>query len=136
MNQPILPSAKPPKAMLLTISGLSLLMLVAGIGLGASALNIYRDRSDNRLATADEITSLEQQAKINQRSAQLKRGYDAPVWLPDAIYDPAAQYQVEGTRKIEVPVIVGSELDTAVCIGTMGPDGFIQNPDNPLCLGY
>ena len=135
-NTPTLPSAKPPKLPTLILLGLSTAMSVSGLGLGGIAISLYFERAGNRLSTAESITSVEQQAEIAQRTAQLKRGYDAPVWLNNAVYDPAATYTVEGTRKIEVPVIVGSEFDTAVCIGTMGPEGFIQNPDNPLCLGF
>lgn len=135
-NQPTLPSAKPAKALLLTISSLSLSMLVAGIGLGFNAVAIYQYRADQRLDKRDAIAQLEDRAEVSQRRAQLKRGISAPVWIGDSSYSPDVQYQVSGVRKVEVPVVVGFEFDTAVCVGTIGPDGFIQNPDHPLCLGY
>ena len=136
MNNPSLPSAKPARALLLTISGLSISMLIAGLGLGANAIAIYQGRAQDRLTTKEQLTALEQQAQINQRSAQLQRGYDAPVWDASAVYDPSATYAVDGVRRVPVPVLIGPELDTAVCIGSMGPDGFVQNINDPLCLGY
>ena len=136
MNNPTLPSAKPARALLLTISGLSLSMLIAGLGLGANAIAIYQGRAQDRLTTKEQLTALEQQAQINQRQAQLQRGYDAPVWDSSAVYDPSATYTIEGVRQVPVPVLIGPELDTAVCIGSMGPDGFKQDINDPLCLGY
>lgn len=136
MKQPTLPSAKPPQSFVLITLGLSVAMGVAGIGLGASAVSIYLDRAGNRIDTSEQITELEQRAEVTQRTAQLKRGYSAPLWIMNETYAPDVQYQIDGIRDIEVPVLLGPQLDTAVCVGTMGPDGFTQNPDNPLCLGY
>ena len=135
-NQPTLPSAKPAKALMLTLSGLSLAMLVAGIGLGAIATGTYQTRAENRIDRDEQLTALEQKAEVRQRSAQLKRDYSAPVWIADASFHPDHKYDTPGVRKVRVPVLVGFELDTAVCIGSMGPEGFTQNTDDPLCLGY
>ena len=136
MQQPTLPSAKPPKSLLLTISGLSISMLLAGLGLGFNAFSIYQYRAQTRLDKTVAIAQLEDRAEVSQRRAQLKRGISAPVWINDSSYSPDVEYQVSGVRKVEVPVVIGFEFDTAVCVGTIGPDGFIQNPDHSLCLGY
>ena len=141
MNRPTsgkltLPSAKPPQSLVLVLLGLSTAVGVAGIGLSGIAVSIYLERAGDRLSTAERITAVEQQAEVNQRKAQLKRGYDAPVWVTNQVYAPGVAYQIGGVRETAVPVIIGPQLDTAVCVGTMGPDGFIQNTEDPLCLGY
>ena len=100
---PTLPSAKPPKLPTLILLGLSTAMSVSGLGLGGIAISLYFERAGNRLSTAESITSVEQQAEIAQRTAQLKRGYDAPVWLNNAVYDPAAQYQSKAPEKSKCP---------------------------------
>jgi hypothetical protein len=135
-DNPSLPSAKPSKATLLTISLLSIGMSLIGTGLGATAIFVYQYRAGDRVATENKITALEQNAQINQRKAQLQRSYDAPIWISNQTYDPTVTYTMDGTTQNTVPVLVGRELDTAVCIGTIGPDGFIQNINDPLCLGY
>ncbi len=111
-------------------------MLLTGTGLGASAVAVYRERANNRLDQNNALAALEQNAAVSQRSAQLKRGYSAPVWDASQVYDPSRTYFVPGTRRTPVPVLIGPELDTAVCIGVMGPAGFTQDINAPLCLGY
>jgi hypothetical protein len=132
---PTLPSAKPSKASLVAISALSLFMGLSGIGLGASAYFVYHDRANDRLARDEQLTALEQNAEISQKKAQLQRGYDAPIWVAQ-VYDPTLTYEIEGTRAVPVPVLVGTEFDSAFCVGSMDENGFTQNPDDPLCLGY
>lgn len=133
---PTLPSAKPPRALTQAVSLVSLLVAVIGIGLGSTAVDIYRYRSQNRLEKRNQIAALESQAEINQRSAQLKRNHASPIWITDHTYQPGATYDHSGTSEIEVPVLMGVNRDQAVCIGTLGPDGFKQNLDHYLCLGY
>ena len=133
---PTLPSAKPHRITALMLLGTSGLMLMAAIGLIGSALAIYHTRGQQRIYQADALTQLEKDAELRQRTAQLQRGYDAPVWVNDTTYERGVNYEITGHREIEVPVLMGYELDTAVCIGTMGPDGFSQNPYHALCLGY
>jgi hypothetical protein len=134
-NVPSLPSAKPPRATLLILIAVSGLMTLSGIGLGSSAFFVYRDRANDRLARDEQLTALEQNAEISQRKAQLERDYTAPIWVAQ-VYDPTLTYEIEGTRAVPVPVLVGTELDSAFCVGSIGADGFVQNPDDPLCLGY
>ena len=133
---PSLPSAKPPKSLALLFIGISGLSLVAGLGLGGSATAYYLGQGQKRVVQSDRLARLDRDAELAQREAQLQRGYSAPVWVSDQTYAPGTQYQIEGVREIEVPVLLGPQLDTAVCIGTMGPDGFIQNTESSLCLGY
>lgn len=133
---PTLPSAKPPKALVYGVSVASILTSIIGIGLSATAVDIYRYRSQNRLEKRNQITALESQAEINQRSAQLKRDHASPLWISDHTYQHGAIYDHTGTSDIEVPVLMGIHRDQAVCIGTLGPDGFKQNLDHPLCIGY
>lgn len=135
-KQPTLPSAKPPRSLAIALLTASSLIALAGLGLATSATRIYMIRADRRLEQSDTITAIERRAELRQQQAQSERGYAAPVWISGQTFDPTVIYQVSGTRQTEVPVIVGLELDEAVCIGTMGPDGFTQNRDNPLCLGY
>ncbi|EDX82330.1 hypothetical protein S7335_887 [Synechococcus sp. PCC 7335] len=133
---PTLPSAKPPQSLAALFLGLSATALLVGIGLGGSAITVYMQDAKTRLAQSDRLAQLARRAELRQRRAQLKRGYAAPVWVTDAAYSPGVTYEVKGVRAIEVPVLLGPQLDTAVCIGTMGPNGFVQNVDAPLCLGY
>jgi hypothetical protein len=135
-DNPTLPSAKPAKASLLILFSLSALMGVAGIGLGSSAIGLYMARAESRVAKDEELTAIEQRAEIQQRDAQLQRNYEAPLWDATQVYDPAKTYSVDGVRRLTVPVLIGPELDTAICIGSIGPDGFVQNIDDPICLGY
>lgn len=135
-KQPTLPSAKPPRSLAIALLTASTLISLAGLGLSASAVRIYMIRADRRLEQTDTLTAIERRAELRQQQAQSERGYDAPVWISNQTFDPKATYQVSGTRQTEVPVIVGLELDEAVCIGAMGPKGFTQDRDNPLCLGY
>lgn len=110
--------------------------LLIGLGLGSSAVAVYMQTAQTRVAQSDALDQLDRDAEIRQRRAQLERGYSAPVWLADATYSPGITYEVSGVREVEVPVLLGPQLDTAVCIGSMGPRGFSQNVDSPLCLGY
>ena len=138
INQPLptLPSAKPPKSLAVLFLGLSATGLVIGLGLGSSAVVFYLQDAQIRVAQDDALDRLDRDAQLRQRRAQLKRDYAAPVWVTNATYSPGITYQVNGVREIEVPVLLGYQLDTAVCIGSMGPDGFIQNVSSPLCVGY
>ena len=133
---PTLPSAKPPKSLAVLFLGLSATGLVIGLGLGSSAVVFYMQDAQIRVAQNDALDQLDRDAQIRQRRAQLKRDYAAPVWVTNDTYSPGITYQVDGVRDIEVPVLLGYQLDTAVCIGSMGPDGFIQNINSPLCVGY
>lgn len=133
---PTLPSAKPHRATALMLLGVSGLMFVAAIGLIGSAITIYHARGQQRIYQAESLAEMEQAAELRQREAQLSRGYDAPLWVNDRTYERGVTYEVSGYQQTEVPVLMGYELDTAVCIGTIGPDGFQQNPDHSLCLGY
>lgn len=135
-NLPVLPSAKPSRPLAQGVSLISLLMIVVGLGLSWTAVDIYRYRSQNRLEKYNQLTALEQQAEINQRNAQLKRNHASPIWISDHTYQPGATYDYSGTSSIEVPVLMGVNRDQAVCIGTLGPEGFKQNLDHHLCLGY
>ena len=135
-SPPTLPSAKPHRATALMLLGASGLMLIAATGLTASAVAIYHARGQERIYQADALTEMTQAAQLRQREAQLSRDYDAPAWIADRTYERGTRYEVDGYRATEVPVLMGYELDTAVCIGTMGPTGFTQNPDHTLCLGY
>ena len=112
------------------------MMLLSGIGLGASAIQIYHRRADKRITQTAQLSQLERAAELRQKDAQLRRAADAPIWINNQAYSPDVDYQLSGVTRTEVPVIVGFEKDTAVCIGTMGPEGFIQNPEHPICLGY
>ena len=133
---PTLPSAKPPKSLAVLFLGLSATGLVIGLGLGSSAVVFYLQDAQTRVAQNDALDRLDRDAELRQRRAQLKRDYAAPVWVTNATYSPGITYQVDGVREIEVPVLLGYQLDTAVCIGSMGPDGFMQNVNSPLCVGY
>lgn len=133
---PTLPSAKPPKSVAALFLGLSALSLLIGLGLGSSAVLVYVQNAQMRLSQNDALDQLDRNAEMRQRQAQLERGYSAPVWVTDATYSPGITYEVDGVREVEVPVLLGPQLDTAVCIGSMGPDGFRQNVDSPLCVGY
>ena len=133
---PTLPSAKPPKSLAVLFLGFSATGLLIGLGLGSSAVTVYMQDAQTRLSQSDELNRLDRTAEIRQRRAQLERAYAAPVWVTNATYSPGITYQVEGVREIEVPVLLGPQLDTAVCIGSMGADGFIQNVNSPLCVGY
>lgn len=133
---PTLPSAKPPKSLAVLFLGLSATGLVIGLGLGSSAVVFYMQDAQTRVAQNDALDRLDRDAQLRQRRAQLKRDYAAPVWVTNATYSPGTTYQVDGVRDIEVPVLLGYQLDTAVCIGSMGPDGFVQNVNSPLCMGY
>ena len=133
---PTLPSAKPPKSLAILFLGLSALGLVIGLGLGSSAITVYMQNAKTRLSQNDALDQLNRDAELRQRRAQLKRSYSAPVWVTGTTYSPGITYNVDGVREIEVPVLLGPQFDTAVCIGTMGPDGFRQNVDSPLCVGY
>ena len=133
---PTLPSAKPPKSLAALFLGLSALGLVIGLGLGSSAVTVYMQDAKTRLSQNDALDQLDRDAELRQRRAQLKRSYSAPVWVTGATYSPGITYNVDGVREIEVPVLLGPQFDTAVCIGSMGPDGFRQNVDSPLCVGY
>ncbi|MBE9063464.1 hypothetical protein [cf. Phormidesmis sp. LEGE 11477] len=133
---PTLPSAKPPQSIAALFLGLSATALLVGLGLGSIAVAVYTQDAKTRLTQSDRLDRLDREAALRQRRAQLKRGYSAPVWVADATYSPGVTYEVKGVREIEVPVLLGPQLDTAVCIGTLGPDGFSQNVDAPLCLGY
>ena len=133
---PTLPSAKPPKSLAVLFLGLSATGLVIGLGLGSSAVVFYLQDAQIRVAQNDALDRLDRDAELRQRRAQLKRDYAAPVWVTNATYSPGITYRVDGVREIEVPVLLGYQLDTAVCIGSMGPDGFMQNVNSPLCVGY
>ena len=133
---PTLPSAKPPKSIAALFLGLSGIGLFVGLGLGSSAVLVYMQNAQTRLSQNDALDQLDRDAEIRQRRAQLERGYSAPVWVAGATYSPGVTYEIDGVREIEVPVLLGTQLDTAVCIGTMGPTGFRQNVDSPLCVGY
>lgn len=133
---PTLPSAKPPKSLAVLFLGLSATGLVIGLGLGSSAVVFYMQDAQTRVAQNDALDRIDRDAQLRQRRAQLKRDYAAPVWVTNATYSPGTTYQVDGVRDIEVPVLLGYQLDTAVCIGSMGPDGFVQNVNSPLCMGY
>ena len=110
--------------------------LLIGLGLGSSAVAVYLQNAQIRLAQSDALGRLDRDAELRQRRAQLKRNYAAPVWVTSHTYSPGITYRVEGVRAVEVPVLLGPQLDTAVCIGSMGPDGFVQNVNSPLCVGY
>ena len=133
---PTLPSAKPPQSIAALFLGLSGLGLFVGLGLGSSSVLVYMQTAQTRLSQNDALDQLDRDAEIRQRRAQLERGYSAPVWVTDATYSPGVTYEIAGVRELEVPVLLGPHLDTAVCIGTMGPTGFRQNVDSPLCVGY
>ena len=133
---PTLPSAKPPKSLAALFLGLSATGLLIGLGLGSSAVAVYLQNAQIRLAQSDALGRLDRDAELRQRRAQLKRNYAAPVWVTSHTYSPGITYRVEGVRAVEVPVLLGPQLDTAVCIGSMGPDGFVQNVNSPLCVGY
>ena len=133
---PTLPSAKPPKSLAALFLGLSATGLLIGLGLGSSAVAVYLQNAQIRLAQSDDLDRLDRDAELRQRRAQLKRNYAAPVWVTSHTYSPGITYRVEGVRAVEVPVLLGPQLDTAVCIGSMGPDGFVQNVNSPLCVGY
>ena len=133
---PTLPSAKPPQSLAALFLGLSALGLFIGLGLGSSAVAVYMQNAQTRLSQNDALDRLDRDAEIRQRRAQLERGYSAPVWVNDATYSPGITYEINGVREVEVPVLLGPQLDTAVCIGSMGPSGFRQNVDSPLCVGY
>ena len=135
-NIPTLPSARPNKATAAILLSASGLMLIAAIGLIGLAINIYHGRGQQRIYQAEALTQMQQDAERRQAKAQLSRGQQQPIWVNNQTYDREIQYTVEGRSEIEVPVIMGYEIDTAVCIGTMGPEGFRQNPDHKLCLGY
>ena len=110
--------------------------LFIGLGLGSSAVAVYMQTAQTRVAQSDALDRLDRDAEIRQRRAQLERGYSAPVWVTGATYSPGVTYEIDGVREVEVPVLLGTQLDTAVCIGSMGPSGFSQNVDSPLCVGY
>ena len=133
---PTLPSAKPPKSIAVLFLVLSAIGLLIGLGLGSSAVLVYMQNAQQRLTQSDTLDQLDRAAEIRQRRAQLERSYAAPVWVTGATYSPGITYEVDGVRETEVPVLLGPQLDTAVCIGTMGPSGFSQNVDSPLCVGY
>ena len=133
---PTLPSAKPPKSVAVLFLALSVIGLLIGLGLGSSAVLVYMQNAQQRLSQSDQLDQLDRDAEIRQRRAQLERSYAAPVWVPGATYSPGITYEVDGVRETEVPVLLGPQFDTAVCIGTMGPSGFSQNVDSPLCVGY
>ena len=133
---PTLPSAKPPKSLAALFLGLSATGLFIGLGLGSSAVAVYMQTAQHRVAQTDALDRLDRDAEIRQRRAQLERGYSAPVWVTGATYSPGVTYEIDGVREVEVPVLLGTQFDTAVCIGSMGPSGFSQNVDSPLCVGY
>jgi len=133
---PTLPSAKPPKSLATLFLGLSALGLFIGLGLGSSAIAVYMQSAQTRVVQSKTLDQLDRESEIRQRRAQLQRGYSAPVWVTGATYSPGVTYEVKGVREVEVPVLLGPQLDTAVCIGSMGPAGFRQNVDSPLCVGY
>ena len=133
---PTLPSAKPPKSLAALFLGLSATGLLIGLGLGSSAIALYAQDARIRLAQTDRLERLERNAEVRQKNAQLKRDYSAPLWVTDQTYGPGQTYEVSGVRKVEVPVLLGPQLDTAVCIGSMGPEGFVQNVNSPFCVGY
>lgn len=135
-NTPILPSAKPHKGLALALLLVSAIGLLTGLGLGGSAVTLYMQTASMRLEQSDHLSAIERNAEIRQKEAQLKRDYSAPVWIATQTYAPNVTYQVEGVRAVDVPVLLGPQLDTAVCIGSMGPKGFIQNVNSPLCVGY
>ena len=133
---PTLPSAKPPKSLAVLFLGLSAIGLFIGLGLGSSAVAVYMQNAQLRLSQNDALDQIDRDAEIRQRRAQLERGYSAPLWVADATYSPGVTYEIQGVREIEVPVLLGPQLDTAVCIGSIGPEGFRQNVDSSLCMGY
>ena len=133
---PTLPSAKPPKSLAVLFLGLSAIGLFIGLGLGSSAVAVYMQNAQLRLSQNDALDQIDRDAEIRQRRAQLERGYSAPLWVTGATYSPGVTYEIQGVREIEVPVLLGPQLDTAVCIGSIGPEGFRQNVDSPLCVGY
>lgn len=133
---PTLPSAKPPKSVTVLFLGLSGLGLFIGLGLGSSSVAVYMQSAQLRVSQNDALDQLDRDAEIRQRRAQLERGYAAPVWVTGTTYSPGVTYEIEGVREIEVPVLLGPQFDTAVCVGSMGPAGFSQNVDSPLCVGY
>ena len=133
---PTLPSAKPPKSLAVLFLGLSAIGLFIGLGLGSSAVAVYMQNAQLRLSQKDALDQIDRDAEIRQRRAQLERGYSAPLWVTGATYSPGVTYEIQGVREIEVPVLLGPQLDTAVCIGSIGPEGFRQNVDSPLCVGY
>ena len=104
--------------------------------IGSSAIALYAQDARTRLAQTDRLERIERSAEVRQKNAQLKRDYSAPLWVTDQTYGPGMTYEVSGVRKIEVPVLLGPQLDTAVCIGSMGPEGFVQNVNSPFCVGY
>ena len=133
---PMLPSAKPPKSLAALFLGLSVTGLLIGLGLGSSAIALYAQDARTRLAQNDRLERIERNAEVRQKNAQLKRDYSAPLWVTDQTYGPGVTYEVSGVRRVEVPVLLGPQLDTAVCIGSMGPEGFVQNVNSPFCVGY
>ena len=132
---PLLPSARPSKAVAIGAGLVSLLLALAGIGLAATAIATYDARAERRLAHSETLTALERAATIRQKQAQLQRNQSAPVWIV-GVFDPTHRYEVKGSNAVSVPVIVGLERDTAICIGVLGPEGFTQDRDHPRCLGY
>ena len=136
MNIPMLPSARPNKAAAAILLSASGLMLIAGIGLAGSAVIIYHGRGQQRINQTEALTQMQQDAERRQTKTQLSRGQQQPIWVNNQTYDREIQYTIEGRSEVEVPVLMGYEIDNAVCIGTMSPDGFRQNPDHQLCLGY
>ena len=133
---PTLPSAKPAKSLAALFLCLSAIGLLIGLGLGSSAIALYAQDARIRLAQNDKLERLERNAEVRQKNAQLKRDYSAPLWVTDQTYGPGVTYEVSGVRRVEVPVLLGPQLDTAVCIGSMGPAGFVQNVNSPFCVGY
>ena len=133
---PTLPSAKPPKSLAVLFLGLSATGLFIGLGLGSSAVAVYMQNAQLRLSQNDALDQIDRDAEIRQRRAQLERGYSAPLWVTGATYSPGVTYEIQGVREIEVPVLLGPQLDTAGGIGSIGPEGFRQNVDSPLCIGY
>ena len=131
-----MPSAYPPKSLAVLFLGLSATGLFIGLGLGSSAVAVYMQNAQLRLSQNDALDQIDRDAEIRQRRAQLERGYSAPLWVTGATYSPGVTYEIQGVREIEVPVLLGPQLDTAVCIGSIGPEGFRQNVDSPLCVGY
>ena len=133
---PTFPSAKPPKSLAVLFLGLSAIGLFIGLGLGSSAVAVYMQTAQQRVSQNAALDQLDRDAELRQRRAQLERGYSAPLWVADATYSPGVTYEIQGVREIEVPVLLGPQLDTAVCIGSIGPEGFRQNVDSSLCIGY
>lgn len=135
-SKPTLNSCKPSKARVLSTLGISALSGLFGIGLFANAVYLYQAADQDRISQKTALEDLQRDSELRQTKAQLDRSYDAPVWAADNNFDPRLTYEMDGTREIEVPVLMGINYDEAVCIGTMGPEGFVQNPDHELCFGY